>query len=142
MNIVGDALIKMHNLPDGFAFYGWEHLQSEPELTRFTGGMCSERQLKKPHLTLLRHKDWKKRDKSKDRTFYVTKEQAEQFEREYIEQTGCCPRCEGKKVVMQSCGVLKALPFRDDGEGSYSTYRTCGKCKGTGKATAGLAVLA
>lgn len=133
LHIVQQALIRQHGLPPNFAFYKWEILQREnPFITQLTGGICVEKRKKKPYLTLLRYRNWKGRDKSKDRTFYVTGEQAEQIEREYIEQTGLCPQCEGERVTLASCGVLSCPPFRNDGEGSYTTYRTCSKCKGSG----------
>lgn len=134
LNIIEQGLTRLHSLPANFGFFSYELLQGEPKITKLTGGTFTEKKQNKGYITLLRKKDWGKRDKSQDRTYYVTDEQAAQFEREYIEQTGNCPKCEGERVELVSCGVLKAPPIRNDGEGSYSTFRTCSKCKGTGKA--------
>lgn len=134
LSVIEQGLKRLHSLPDDFEFFHWEVLQRSPMLLKLTGGICPAKRKNKRHLTLLHYHEWKARDKAQDQTFYVLGEQEQRFIDQYTQETGNCPKCQGQRVEVQSCGVLKALPIRDDGEGSYTTYRTCSKCNGTGRA--------
>jgi hypothetical protein len=120
--IIEDELFRRHNLPENFAFYSWKILQDEPPLTQIIGGEF--RLLKSGNRK--GRKSWKGRDKAKDRTFYITKELDNEYTLAYIERTGNCPRCCGKGETLASCGV------KPEG-GTYTTYRQCSVCKGSGK---------
>jgi hypothetical protein len=121
LKVIEDELTRQHSLPENFDFFKWRVLQRDPELIEFTGGIF--RLLKSGKRAGC--KTWDGRDKSKDRTFYVTGDQAAAMTKNWIARTGLCPKCAGKREVMSSCGVLP------DG-GSYVNYRPCSECKGTG----------
>jgi DNA-directed RNA polymerase subunit M/transcription elongation factor TFIIS len=120
--LIERQLKLMHELPDNFEFYKFAHVQDKPPMTQFTGGL-SRRLKSGKHRGM---KTWDGRDKTQDRTFYVTNEQYAEMERQYTEETGNCPKCLGKKVQFERWQRL-------DEESSLTTYRTCGACNGVGK---------
>lgn len=108
-----------YSLPENFEFFHWEIVQREPScITLFEGGMCRIIQRGKRAGS----KCWKGRDKSIDRTFYITSEQAQEMEEKWAKRTGLCPNCAGKG--------RRAIAWSAT-EGTK--YKPCEKCNGTGK---------
>lgn len=67
--------------------------------------------------------NWKKRDKSTERTVYLTLTDHEQWVRDWECETGLCGECRGSK--QEWAGWSKTDGHR---------YRPCGRCGATGKA--------
>jgi hypothetical protein len=120
VKIAQERLKRDNKLPEGFEFYSWEAVDGSGSThIVILKGMVA------PLLTKGKNKgrpNWRKGDKSTERTFAVSSDQIKQFDDDYEAETGKCSKCEG--------GQEWAGWSIDSGH----RYRTCSKCKGSGKA--------
>jgi len=119
LRVIEAHLRKQRSIPDDFHFFSWKCFPEHSKITLYIeleGACC-------PLLMSGKHKgrpNYRKMDKASRTIFTVLMTEIEQIEFDYEQETGKCRRCQGSKQELASCGV------------SGTTYRTCGRCKGTG----------
>ena len=120
LKIAEEYLRVKHELPEGFEFYAWAYLPvcKDPFYVEFRG--CVPNGVFKSGPRKGRPNFAKGTD---DRTLNFQCSEYDQVEREWTKRTGQCPQCMGDGKELASAKAT--------GE---STYRDCGKCKGSGKA--------
>jgi len=119
LRIIEARLRREYNLPERFVFYRWEafpHDGKTLDYVVFTGAECPLF-VRGPKAGEPNY-----RRRTNTRMIPVSSLHAEQWESQYEFNTGYCRKCEGKGTEVASAGV------------GGTTYRSCSRCGGSGKA--------
>jgi hypothetical protein len=118
IRIYEERLRRDHNLPSDFVFYSWACMPKDSERViyyEFKGGcyplVKTGKRAGKPNY----------RNGTGKRTFQITIPESEQWEADWVKETGKCVECHGEGKTMSRFGVN--IP---------TEYRECHCCKGSG----------
>lgn len=120
LSIIEQRLKRDNQLPEDFHFWKWKSFPEGGETiyVEFTGGRCpitkSGERKGRPNYGAAFDK----------RTFHVTVQIAEQWEREYESETANCKCCDGSGETVSKINFV-------DGN---TQYKPCRRCGGSGKA--------